>query len=145
MRLSPIIAAAALAALPAQAALSPCAYDAAVTAARDVIQVRVQGVETGPVPVEAQPADHVYCSVRGEVVGVFRGGLETGLTVSITRIPCIHSGVPGPVLATSPEALRAAPVIEFHLDGRGEVAGHGAGIVLLQEATPKMAWKPDCG
>jgi hypothetical protein len=124
--------------LPAQAMLEPCHYDEALRAATIVVQV-------APVLIGG-PDDQGWCAVEATVLRSFAGSLAEGDRLT-TTLPCQQpEGLVGPVHWQDLAALNAAPVLELHLNADLSVAGHGAGLRLLEAATkvPALVPGPAC-
>lgn len=116
--------------------MPPDAYDAEVRAAVEVLHLRVLSL--------SDPAPDGAVSLFGQVVACFRGnrGLGGTVTLSVPTPPRVRIG-PGPAIYRSREALCAAPFVEAHLTATGRIAGHGAGLVLLDDDLPSgPVWTP---
>lgn len=125
MKLTVTAVALALAALPAQAALSPCTYDDLVKAADTVVQI-------DQIRVSAPLKDPLACLVEGRIAHVLRGEAAVGDGIAVT-VACEWDGMVGPTMYNDRAALAAAAMIELHLTG-GEVAGYGAGLSIIDPA-----------
>jgi hypothetical protein len=122
---------------PSHAMIQCIYYDEMVAEATLVVQI--EGAKI------SDPDAGGNCVVSGPVVQIFSGAMALGDWIE-TAVPChFDEPIAGPTIWTSPEALKAARVIELHLnDGQG-MTGYGAGIALLDAVTPEPAWKPMCG
>lgn len=119
---------------PSQAMIECIHYDEMVAAAPVVVQI--EGAKIGPADANGN------CAVSGQIDRAFRGA-EVGGWIE-TLVACDNpQGIVGPVLWTAFAQLKAARVIELHLQD-GQVAGYGAGIMLLRALTDAPAWEPAC-
>ena len=110
-------------------------YDEMVAEAAVVVQLET--------PKISEPDAGGNCTISGPVAQVFAGALTQGDWIEAS-VPCFYDEpIAGPTIWSDEGALKAAKVIELHLDG-STVAGYGAGIVLLDALTREPAWKPLC-
>lgn len=131
-----VLAFAMTAATTAQAALPPCAYDAALREAAKVVQItEVRTFRTD------QPG---LCGIDGTVLRNFRGPHAPGTRVR-TFFPCQGTGpaVVGAEIYHNPDVIAQSPVVELHVADGGGVAGYGFGLFSLPEATDAPAWQAD--
>ncbi len=119
----------------AQAALHPCEYDRMLRQAVMVVQIGQTEV--------AGPSQYGQCTLTGTVLRSFRGPIEVGTRVQ-TTVPCVNvTELIGPTMWTPPELLRAAPVVELHIQEGGGPAGAGSGVFLLEAPTEAIHWQSD--
>ena len=125
-----------LAATPAHAVLECIYYEEMVAEATDVVQLdgaKVSGPDAGG-----------YCAISGHISRVFVGGLQVDGWLD-SAAPCdFTQGPAGPTIWSDADALAQAKVIELHLAAGGEIAGYGAGILLLDALSDSPMWKPFC-
>lgn len=122
---------------PSQAMIQCIYYDQMVSAAVDVIQLDAAKIGAAD--------ENGMCGISGHVSRVFAGALQVDDWVD-SSAPCDNAkGLDGPTIWTDAAALAQAKVIELHLDGDGQIAGYGAGLILLDATTETPAWKPVCG
>ncbi|QQA44420.1 hypothetical protein [Pelagovum pacificum] len=121
----------------AQAALPPCVYDDLVREAPLVFHMSVDRVDG--------PDATGLCFVRGHIATVFRGEADAAQPATV-RVACANpDNLVGPTIFWDRDALAATPFLEVHgAPGKG-VAGHGAGLVLLDTPTGRIEWQPECG
>ncbi len=121
---------------PSQAMIQ-CIYYDQMVAESDLV-VQIENAKIG----EADAAGN--CAISGPATQVFVGTLAAGDWVE-TVVACDNSeGIAGPTIWSDVASLKAAKVIELHLRA-GDIAGYGAGLVLLDGLTETPAWKPLCG
>ncbi len=141
-----LAAASTVAAFPVQAALECSAYDDLVAQAVMIMQIAPSNI----VPPEGGGEGN--CTVTGAIVRSFLGPHPVG-TVVQTAIPC-KAPITNPDLANPVTVgptrwwdyaeLQAAAVIELHIAPTGGPAGHGAGVVLLEEPSEAPMWQSLC-
>ena len=122
---------------PANAMIQCIYYDQMIAEAAKVVQIAA--------PKVGATDANGYCAVSGQISRVFVGAAQVDDWLE-TSVPCDNvQGIAGPVIWTAGAALAAAKVIELHLDGADQIAGYGAGVVLLDVLTDSPMWKPLCG
>lgn len=127
-----------IAALPAHAVLPPCAYDDLISAAVDVVQLDdLSLIENGP---------DSMCQMVGNVVASFRGRFEPDQRLRFS-VPCDARRPPtvGPTIYHATDSLEVAEWIEVHFNDEGEIAGYGGGLIVLENPSEEISWRPFCG
>ena len=114
--------------------MPPWAYDQAVAAAPEVLHLRLL--------TRTAPDAMGVALLRAEVAAVLRGARSPGAIVELRVATPPDAPRPGPVLYRSVAALDRAGYAEAHLTSGGEIAGHGAGLILLDSLPDGMAWAP---
>ena len=122
---------------PANAMIQCIYYDQMIVQAAKVVQIAAPKVGAADA--------NGYCAVSGYISRAFVGAAQVADWLD-TSVPCDNvQGIAGPVIWTGAADLAAAKVIELHLDDAGQIAGYGAGVVLLDVLTDSPMWKPLCG
>lgn len=140
MRIATVFCAALTATFTAHAALPPCAEDQNVKAADTVVQIEVTSVS---VPEAFGERELGTCTVKGNVVRVFRGKAESGDPVTVEIYCHAPQGWVGPLHFYAPKTLKKTKAMELHMVGDKPVQ-RGPGVHVLDAPTDAMVWKPHC-